>query len=356
MIHDRKLDHIEISLTEQVDSRLSNGFEDILPVHRALPELSLEKIELSTEFLGRRLSAPIIIAGMTGGHEKAKKINESLAQAAQELGIAMGVGSQRAALEREELSETFAIARKAAPEAFLIANLGAVQFAGGYTLEEAEKAVEMIDADALAIHLNPLHEALQPEGDRDFRGCLKAISELRELKVPIIVKETGAGISKEDAALLEKAGVSAIDVGGAGGTSFAAVESYREGVRRELAERFLDWGIPTAISTIEAVSSTSLPIISTGGVRSGVEVAKALALGAIAAGVGRPFLREAVKGPEHVRSAALKLMEELRIAMFLMGARDVQALRSCSLVITGRTREWMDARGIDYKRYARRGG
>ncbi len=354
MIEDRKLDHIAISLKEQVESKVSSGFDDITPVHRSLPEANLDEIDLSTIFFGKTLSAPIVIAGMTGGHEKAKRINENLAVAAQELGVAMGVGSQRAGLENPDLSETYSIAREVAPEAFLIGNLGAVQFAIDYTIEHANSAVDMIKADALAVHLNPLQEAVQTEGDRDFRGCVDAISDLKGLKVPIIGKETGAGVSREDAVLLEEAGVAGLDVGGLGGTSFSAVESYREGVDRALAERFWDWGIPTALSTIEVLENTKLSVISTGGVRSGVDIAKALALGASSGGMALPFLKEAMKSADAVKDAINRVIEELKIAMFLMGAEDVQGLRECDLVITGKTREWLQARNIDYKKYANR--
>ena len=354
MIEDRKLDHIAICLRDTVESRVSSGFDDITPVHRCLPETSLDEINLATHFFGKTLAAPIVIAGMTGGAEKAKRINENLAVAAQELGVAMGLGSQRAGIEKPGLAHTYSIAREAAPDAFLIGNLGAVQFAADYGIEQANAAVDMIGADALAVHLNPLQEAVQPEGDRDFRGCVEAIKGLKELSVPIIGKETGAGVSREDARLLEKAGAAGVDVGGLGGTSFSAVESYREGVDRLLAERFWDWGVPTAISTIEAAENTGLTVISTGGVRSGVDVAKALALGASAGGMALPLLGAAMKSPDAVIEVLNRVIEELKIAMFLMGAGSVSELRQCDLVITGRTREWLKARDIDYKKYANR--
>jgi isopentenyl-diphosphate delta-isomerase len=356
MIHERKLDHIAISLKSPVESRFSNGFDDITPVHRSLPEVSLDEINISTSFFGKPLSAPIVIAGMTGGHEKAKKINETLATVTQELGIAMGVGSQRAALENTDLVDTYRVARKAAPDAFLIANLGAVQFASDYSHDQAKEAVEMIEADALAIHLNPVQEAVQPEGDRDFKGCVNGISKLKKLKVPIIAKETGAGISREDASLLEKAGVSGIDVGGLGGTSFAAVESYREGVNRALAESFWDWGIPTAISTIEVLEATNLPVISTGGIRNGIDVAKTLALGSVAAGMALPILKSAMKGVGAAKATLNQIIEELKVAMFLMGAKDLKELLQTDVVITGRTKDWLSARDIDPKKYANRSG
>jgi isopentenyl-diphosphate delta-isomerase len=354
MIRDRKLEHINISLTNPVESKVSSGFEDIIPVHRALPEIDLRGLDLSTDFFGREISAPLVITGMTGGHEKAKKINQNLAMAAQDLGIAIGVGSQRAAIEDEGLADTYSIVRETAPDAFLIANLGAVQFSSEYSLEHAKLAVDMIQADALAIHLNPLQEAVQPEGDRNFRGCVEGISKLRKIGIPIIAKETGAGISREDAGLLKKAGVSGIDVGGLGGTSFSAVESYREGVDKELARSFWDWGIPTAVSTIEVIEGTGLPVISSGGIRSGVDVAKALGVGAMAAGMALPVLRGAVKGADEAKAALNSVIEELKIAMFLMGAENVEGLLKSDLVITGRTGEWLSSRNIDVTKYANR--
>ncbi len=353
MINKRKLDHIKISLENPVESELKSGFEDIHPVHRALPEANFSDIDLSTDFFGKKLALPLVISGMTGGHEKAKKINKNLAIAARETGVAMGIGSQRAAIENRELTDSYRIAREEAPDAFIIANLGAVQMASDYTTEHARQAVEMIEADALAIHLNPLHEAVQPEGDRDFRGCIKAISELN-LKVPIIAKETGAGICREDAMLLENAGVSGIDIGGLGGTTFAAVESYREGVNTELARQFFDWGIPTATSTIEVLEYTELPVISSGGIRSGLDVAKSIALGSIAAGMALPFLKEAAKGSKNVIDLIRQTEEELRTAMFLLGAENIAGLRDSDLVILGRTREWLLARGIDAGKYSNR--
>lgn len=354
MIEDRKLDHIWISLKNRVESDTPSGFGDITAVHRALPETNLDEIDLSADFFGKTLKAPIVIAGMTGGHEKTKTINEALAIAAQEMGVAIGVGSQRAGIENKELEDTYSIVRDAAPDAFVIANIGAVQLANEYGLEEAERAVDMIKADALAVHLNPLQEAVQPEGDRNFTGCIEAFKKLKKLKVPIIAKETGAGISRADAVQLERAGVSGVDVGGLGGTSFSAVESYREGTDKDLARLFHNWGVPTAVSTVEVLESTDMAVISTGGIRNGIEVAKALSLGAHASGMALPFLKAAMKGEKEVKSSLSRIINELRTAMFLMGAEDVSSLQGCDLIISGSTREWLIARGIDYKKYANR--
>ncbi len=352
MIDARKLDHILISLKKNVESKTKNGFEDVALVHCALPEIDRDEIDLSANFFGRKISAPIMIAGMTGGHEKAKKINENLALAAQELNIPMGVGSQRAAVENEKLAHTYSIAREAAPDAFLVANLGAAQLSKGYGIKEARKAVEMIGANALAVHLNPLHEAIQSEGETDFKRCIKGIEKLNKLGIPIIAKETGAGIAREEAALLVKAGIAGIDVGGLGGTSFSAVEYYRN--KGTIGKLFWDWGIPTAISTVECAESTNLQVIATGGIRNGIEAAKALALGASACGIALPLLRSAVKSDMEAVKELSRIIEELRTAMFLVGAASVTELGNCDVVITGKTKEWLESRGIDCRKFANR--
>jgi isopentenyl-diphosphate delta-isomerase len=351
MVTGRKLDHIEISLKEDVQSRIKNGFDDITFVHRALPEIDRDEIDLTCEFFGKKVGAPIVIAGMTGGHEKASEINKNLALAAAELDIPMGVGSQRAAIEDEGLAPTYKVARETAPDIFLIGNLGAVQFSEGYGINEARKAVEMIDANALAVHLNPLQEAIMPEGDTDFRGALEGLEKLRDLDVPVIAKETGAGIAMEEAKLLEKTGAAGIDVGGLGGTSFSAVEYYR---RKGFETTFWDWGIPTAVSTIECIESTKLSIISTGGIRNGLEVAKALSIGAATCGIAQPLLAGAMKGKSEVLLILNKIIDELKTAMFLTGASTIEELRKKDLVITGMTKDWLENRGINCKKYARR--
>jgi len=274
-IKKRKTDHIYICLNEDVEAKkITTGFEDIFFIHRALPELNLEEIDLTTEVFGYKFSAPIMISSITGGAEEAIKINASIAEAIEELGLGMGVGSQRAALENPNLRRTYTIVRKKAPNAFLAANIGASQIIRDYGIKELEKIVEMIEADALIIHLNPLQEAIQPEGEAFYLGALSKIRQIAEsLDVPIIVKETGAGISAEDAKKLEEAGVAGIDVAGAGGTSWAAVEWYRAHQRgdhlaEEVGKEFWDWGIPTAASVIEVAQSVDIPIIASGGVRS----------------------------------------------------------------------------------------
>ncbi len=352
MVTGRKLDHINISLKEDIQSRIKNGFDDITFVHRALPEINLDEIDLTCDFFGRKIGAPIIIAAMTGGHERAEGINRNLALAAAELNIPMGVGSQRAAIEDNKLSQTYSVAREAAPDIFLIGNLGAVQFSEGYSIKEAKKAVEMIGANALAVHLNPLQEAIMPEGDTHFEGALEGLKKLKDLDVPVIAKETGAGIATEEAKLIEMAGAEGIDVGGLGGTSFSAVEYYR---RKGLETTFWDWGIPTAVSTIECIEGTKLNIISTGGIRNGLEVAKALSLGAVACGIAHPLLSGAMKGKNEVLNTLNRVIEELKTAMFLAGVRTIKDLRNVDIVITGMTKDWLENRSIDCKKYASRG-
>jgi isopentenyl-diphosphate delta-isomerase len=272
----------------------------------------------------------------------------------------MGVGSQRAAIEDKKLEKTFSIVRKKAPAAFLIANIGGVQLVHGYGLKEVRKAVEMIEADAIAIHLNPLQEAVQPEGQANFEGVLEKIGEISEnLDVPVIVKETGAGIASETAKKLEYIGAKGIDVSGTGGTSFAAVEYHRtkekvNTFQRRLGDVFWDWGIPTAASLIEVSQTVSIPVIASGGIRNGVEMAKALALGASLTSLSQPILHAAVKGVEETKHILSLLMEELRNCMFLIGAKSVRDLRETSLVVLGKTAEWLNARGFNIDGYARR--
>ncbi|MEM3640729.1 MAG: type 2 isopentenyl-diphosphate Delta-isomerase [Candidatus Bathyarchaeia archaeon] len=359
----RKLDHIRIATSRNVQARkTTTGFEEIYFVHRALPEVDKEKIGLSTTVFNHKFAAPIMVSAITGGTPEAEKINATIATVVEKLGLGMGVGSQRAALEDEGLSKTFAIVRKKAPTAFLVANIGGVQLAQEYSTRDARKAVEMIDADALAVHLNPLQEVVQPEGETSFKGVLEKIGEIaKELDRPVIVKETGAGIASEEAKKLEAIGVKGIDVSGAGGTSFAAVEYFRaEGVENafqsKLGETFWDWGIPTAISLIEVVQTVHIPVIASGGVRNGLDAAKALSLGASLVSLAQPVLEAAIKGEKETEKLLSLLIEELRNTMFLVGAENPQQLHKASLVITGKTAEWLRTRGFKIEDYARRGG
>jgi len=358
----RKADHIRISLNQNVQARnVTTGFEDVNFIHRALPEIDRQKIDLSTTVFGHKFSAPLIAGAITGGTQKATKINATIAEAVEESGLGMGIGSQRAAIEDKKLEKTFTIARKKAPTAFLIANIGGVQLIDGYGLKEVKKAVEMIQADAIAIHLNALQETAQPEGQTNFKGILEKICEIaEELDKPVIAKETGAGIAAEEARKLEAAGVKGIDVSGAGGTSFAAVEYYRatghkNSFQRRLGEVFWDWGIPTAVSIVEVSQTVNVPVIASGGIRNGVDVAKALALGASLASFSQPILEAAVKGVKETCDTLSLLMNELKNAMFLVGADAVQNLQKTPIVITGKTSEWLRMRGFNIESYARKG-
>jgi isopentenyl-diphosphate delta-isomerase len=356
----RKADHIRICLNEGAQAKkATTGFEDAQFIHRALPEVDKAKINLSTTFFGHKFAAPLIVGAMTGGTAEAARINAAIAEAVERLQLGMGVGSQRAAIENPKLEKTFVVAREKAPNAFLIANIGGIQLVHGYGVKEVKKAVEMIDADAVAVHLNALHEAVQPEGQTNFKGVLAKIGEIAgELDTPVIVKETGGGIAAEDAKRLEAAGVKAIDVGGAGGTSFAAVEYYRSeasSVQRFLGDVFWDWGIPTVVSLVETARAVKIPVIASGGVRSGADVAKGLALNACLASVSQPALQTAVKGAKETENLLSLLMEELRNVMFLVGAESVQDLVKTPIVVTGKTAEWLKTRGFNVEDYAQRG-
>ncbi len=360
-VEERKFDHIQICLEENVQARkATTGFEDLFFVHKALPEIERDKIDLSTAIFNHKFSAPIIIEAMTGGATKALKINAAIAEAVEELRLGMGVGSQRAAIENPELKGTFSIARKKAPTAFLIANIGAPQLVEGYGVKEAKNAVEMMDADALAIHLNPLQEMVQPEGETNYVGVVEKIREIAEtLDVPVIVKETGAGIAAEEASILQKAGAKGIDIAGAGGTSWAAVEYHRakrarDEFRQRLGEVFWDWGIPTAVSLVEVVQSVDLTVIASGGIRSGMHVAKALALGATSVGMASPALRPATTSSNMVKKLLQFVINELANVMFLVAADSVEKLKKVPIVLTGRTAEWLKIRGFQPEHYARR--
>jgi isopentenyl-diphosphate delta-isomerase len=358
----RKAEHIRICLNEKAQARKATaGFEDVQFIHRALPEVDKAKIDLSTTVFSHKFSAPLIVGAMTGGTAEATRINAAIAEAVETLQLGMGLGSQRVAIETPKLTKTFAIARKKAPTAFLIANIGGIQLVHGCGVKEVKQAVEMIDADAVAVHLNALHEAVQPEGQTRFKGVLAKIGEIAgELDKPVIVKETGAGIAAEDAEKLEKAGVKAIDVGGTGGTSFAAVEYYRtrgqeNSLLHFLSDVFWDWGIPTVVSLAETTQTVKIPVIASGGVRNGTDVAKALALNACLASVCQPALQAAVKGAKATESMLSFLIEELRNVLFLVGAEKVQSLAKTPIVVTGKTAEWLKTRGFNVEDYAKRG-
>jgi isopentenyl-diphosphate delta-isomerase len=307
------------------------------------------KINLQSRFLDHTFSSPLFISAMTGGHPGTKDTNARLARAAERYGIGMGVGSQRAALENPSLADTFSVVRNEAPHAFLVANLGVVQLRD-HGIEWAEQAVEMIEADAIAIHLNFLQEAIQPEGDHNATGCFAAIEDLaRNFKKPIIVKETGCGISAATARRCWGAGVRAIDTGGWGGTSWAAVESVRadesgnagDKKLKSLGQDFAGWGIPTLVSLAE-VLATGSQVIASGGVRSGLDIAKGLAFGADLCGMALPLLKPAMKDDKALSEAIDTIHRELEVAMFLTGSARIANLRKAPLHITGRTRQMIE--------------
>lgn len=328
----RKIEHIMIAKREDVDlSRIESWFDQVRLLHNALPDASLEDVDLSWRFLGYTLGAPFIIEGMTGGHEAATPINRALAEAAQSKGVAIGVGSQRAALRDDDLVKTYSVVREVASDVPVIANLGISHVIGRDGPDNAKMAVEMIDADALAIHLNPLQEIIQPEGSPSFSGSLIAIRDVvRELDVPVIVKEVGSGISREVASALKSIGVSIVDVAGEGGTSWSLIEGERspEGSAKRIAsKRFANWGIPTPLAILE-LSSLDITLIGSGGVRSGLDAAKCLALGAHMAGAARPFFVRVIEdGSEGVKDELNKFLFEMKLSLFLTGSFSVNQLR-----------------------------
>ncbi len=333
----RKSDHIRINLEEDVRASVVTGLEQIRFVHEAVPELDYNAIKCSTSFLGKRLDSPLLISSMTGGTSEADEINQRLAAAAQSQRIAMGVGSMRAVLEDPNLVSSFDI-RKSAPDILLFANLGAIQLNYGCSIDDCRKLVDMIGADALILHFNPVQEALQPEGDTNFAGLLKKIEIIsRQMEVPLIAKEVGWGISGSTARKLIDAGIEVIDVAGAGGTSWSQVEMHRATTPEETASAsaFRDWGIPTA-AAIQEIHTTlpDIPLIASGGIRNGVEAAKCIALGADIVGMAGPFLRAATEGTDHVERIIVRVTKELRVAMFATGSRDIEALHEAKFWIS----------------------
>lgn len=339
----RKADHIRINLEENVQfPRLTTGLEQYAFMHQAVPELDLAAIETRTTFLGKTLSAPILISSMTGGTAEAQTLNFLLAAAAQHTGIAMGLGSQRAAIEDETLAATYQV-RDVAPDILLFANIGAVQLNYGYRISQCRRAVNMVEADALILHLNVLQEAVQPEGDGNFAGLLGKIAQLvRELEVPIIAKEVGWGLSETAARQLYEAGVQILDVAGAGGTSWSEVEYYRAptAFHAKVAASFADWGIPTAHSLIYARrGAPEARLIASGGLRDGIDIAKCIALGADLGGLAGPFLKAAAESPDAILEIIALLKRQLQITMLAAGARDINTLAQTPLHLTTKAPE-----------------
>lgn len=330
----RKADHLRINLEEDVRAKgVTSGFEHYRFEHQALPELDLAQVRLDSVLFGRALRAPLLISSMTGGVERGLEINRNLAAAAEQLGVAMGLGSQRLALEQADRKALFQV-RDRAPNILLFANLGAVQLNYGFGAEECARAVAMAGADALILHLNPLQEAVQPEGNTNFAGLYARIGDVcRALSIPVVIKEVGWGISEAVAQRLCEAGVAAIDVAGAGGTSWSEVERHRAGsaLGRRVAASFASWGIGTAES-LAAVrrAAPTLPVFASGGIRNGIDVAKAVALGASLAGLASPVLRAAVISADAVVEELAATIEELRIAMFCVGAGSLADLKDTS--------------------------
>lgn len=357
-IEKRKQRHIRLSLEENVQADIGTGFEDCSLIHRALPEIDLDDVATEIELFGRTLSSPLIVSAITGGTEEAKEINQTLASVVQELGLGIGVGSQRIAIEDPSVKHTFSIVREEAPSAMVMANMGCPQLSLGWGVVEARRCVEMIDADALAIHMNPLQEAVQVGGDTNYNGVLEKVRELaRKLDVPIVMKETGCGIAYEEAVKLEQAGVVGLELSGTGGTSWAAVEHHiarEEGKRDQeaLGEALWNWGIPTAVSLVETRMSTGLKIIASGGIRTGAEMAKAMALGADAVGIAGPLLKKAVEGRKALKEYVSKILLEFRTVMFLVGATNMDALRNVPVLVMGKTAEWLRLRGFDPEDYS----
>ncbi len=347
MIENRKEDHVNICLKEDVKAHY-NYWDDIHFVHHALPEINFSDIETDAVVLGKELSAPIIISAITGGYPKAETINKNLAEAASKLQIGFGIGSQRAALENRSLIGTYSVVKNY-DIPLVIGNIGAPQLISQdetYALnsEKIKEAFEMIDADVLAVHMNYLQEVVQPEGNVNAKGCLAAMRRLA-LKYPLLAKETGSGISRKTAQALRQAGVKGIDVGGLGGTSFSAVEVYRaknknDKLKERIGKTFWDWGIPTPVSVAEA--NVGLEVIATGGIRSGLDVARALVLGANSSGMARALLEAANQSSDKVVEHLESVIHELKVTMFLTGSKNISELKREEIVITGRTREWVE--------------
>ena len=356
----RKVEHILISVERGVESRATTLLEEVRIVHNPLPQVDLDEVSLETEFCGKRVGAPLMITGMTGGHPRTAEINRLLGRLAGELGLPIGVGSQRAAIEDPSLEYTFRVMREEAPGAFIVANIGAPQLSKGYGPREAARAVEMIQADALAIHLNPAQELYQEGGDPYYSGVVEKIVEILDyLDVPVIVKETGAGLSREAVRTLYRLGVRCFDVSGLGGTSWVKVEALRSRSPDYLHPGPLAdyWGNPTALAIVEArTAAPGAYIVGSGGIRSGLDAARALALGADLAGMALPVLRVLARsGLEAARRYVEQVLYSIRAAIMLVGGRRPSDLWRAPIVLGPRLRGELEQRGVDYHSYILRG-
>lgn len=345
-IKERKADHIEICLNERIEPGYCY-WDDVKLIHNALPEVNADEIDMSTEVFGKKLNFPFIVTAITGGFAGAKKINENIAIACAELGIGMGVGSERAGITGVDPDSYSIIKEYDVP--LVIGNVGAPQLVPQhskdmFTSDDMNKARELVDADVIAIHLNFLQEVIQPEGDTNSKGCFDAIRGLAK-DHPLIIKETGAGISQEVAARLKGTGILGIDIAGMGGTSFSAVELYRamasnDNIRTNMGESFFNWGIPAPVSLMTA--KNGLPLISSGGILDGIHVAASVAMGACCAGAAHAVLREATESSDAVIEKLTLIKEELRAAMLLTGSSDIKQLSNARYVILGETKQWLE--------------
>lgn len=344
LIEERKNEHIEISLKEDVQFKeKTNGFEDIELYYETLPGINKKEIDLGMEFLGKKFKAPVMVTAITGGTEKAGKINKDIALACEKTGIGMGLGSMRAMIEKKELSETYFV-RDVAPSIFLAGNIGVMQL-NEFSVREVENALKEVKADAIAVHVNAAQEAFQKEGDTDFKGALEAINKFAgKSNYPVIVKEVGHGINAKTARELEKTKVKAIDVEGSGGTSWIGIDSLRG--NKEVGETYWDFGIPTAASLIEVRKEFKRGVIASGGIRNGMEIVKALIMGADLGGMAHPVLEAQRKGgAKGVENYLNRIIEEMRIGMFLVGAKNLKELKGKKYIVKGNLKNWMEKKG-----------
>uniref|UniRef100_A9A8P8 Isopentenyl-diphosphate delta-isomerase n=1 Tax=Methanococcus maripaludis (strain C6 / ATCC BAA-1332) TaxID=444158 RepID=A9A8P8_METM6 len=345
----RKLEHLIVCDHCDVEYQKGTLLEDVELIHSGISNCDLDDIDTSIEIFGKKLNAPLIVAAITGGHPKAREVNKNIAIAVEELNLGMGVGSQRAAISKSYLEDTYSVVRDHT-SSLIIGNLGAVNFVEDSWDEEIiSKSVEMIDADAMAIHFNPLQEAIQPEGDVNFKGLnilKEIISKYNKIhgKIPFIAKQVGEGFSKKDAIFLKEMGFDAIDVGGSGGTSWAAVELYRikDEEQKNFSNQYFNWGIPTAASVLEVNSVFSGPIIATGGIRTGIDIAKSIAIGANCCGTALPILKAALKSSEAVTAVLERMIKELKTTMFLTGSNTINELKSARYILKGDLKNWKD--------------
>lgn len=345
-ISNRKEEHIVQALKPENQGPLSTHLEDVILIHQPLVEVSYDEVSLETEFLGYRLGAPIIISSMTGGTAMSYDINKKLASTAEKYKLAIGVGSQRAMIVNPDTTYTYRVVREEAPNVPVIANIGLAQLSK-LSKQDIERIVEAIEADALAVHLNILQEIVQPEGDRDFRGSVKALEKIIEwINIPVIVKEVGTGISRECAELLKMIGVKIIDVAGAGGTNWVSIELSRIKDKKlvDTFNVFRYWGIPTAISIAEVSSIDDITVIGSGGIRDGLDIAKAISLGSDIVGIAQPFLIHVIKNTvdDYVQS----ILTQLKVSMMLTGSKNIQELKNAKIVITGKLATWICARRL----------